>query len=68
MSAPDMIEAVVQEKRRKARKKTRLRCPVRLLSILGPIPEPHGAVNPQKPGTASGLSWPLFGHPSSMHP
>ena len=27
MSAPDMIEAVVQEKRRNARKKTRLRCP-----------------------------------------
>jgi hypothetical protein len=68
MSAPDMMDAVVQEKRRNARKKTRLRCPVRLLSMFGPSPELHGAVSPQKPGTASGLAWPLLGQPSSKQP
>ena len=68
MIAPDMIDAVVQEKRRNARKKTRLRWPVRLLSMFGPIPELQGAVSPQKPGTASGLAWPLFGQPSSKQP
>ena len=64
MSAPDMIEAVVQEKRRKARKKTRLTWSWR----FGPMPSLQGAVRPQKPGKASGESWPFFGHPSSMQP
>ena len=45
MSEPDMIEPVVHEKSRKARKKTRLMWSWR----FGPIPELHGAVSPQKP-------------------
>jgi hypothetical protein len=64
MSEPDMIEPVVHEKRRNARKKTRLMWSWR----FGPIPELHGAVSPQKPGRASGLSWPLFGQPSWKQP
>ena len=68
MIAPDMIDAVVHEKRRNARKKTRLKCPVRLLSIFGPSPELQGAVSPQNPGTASGLACPFFGQPSSKQP
>ena len=35
---------------------------------VGPMPELHGAVSPQKPGNASGLAWPLFGQPSSKQP
>ncbi len=46
-----MIEPVVQEKRRNARKKTPLMWSVR----FGPLAVLHGAVRPQKPGNASGL-------------
>ena len=59
-----MIEPVVHEKRRKARKKTPLMWSCR----FGPLAALHGAVSPQKPGNASGLAWPLFGQPSSMQP
>ncbi len=52
MRAPDMIDAVVQEKRRNARKKTALTWSWR----LGPIAADHGAVASQKPGSTSGLS------------
>ena len=54
-----MIEAVVQEKRRKARKKTRLRWPVRLDSRFPPMPALHGAVRPQKPGNSAGTGMAL---------
>jgi hypothetical protein len=64
MSAPDMIDAVVQENSRKARKKTRLTWSWR----FGPMPSLQGAVRPQKPGNASGELWPSLGHPSSMQP
>ena len=40
ISAPDMIEPVVHEKRRKARKKT----PFRWFCRFGPISSAHGAV------------------------
>ena len=64
ISAPDMIDAVVQEKRRNARKNTMLTWSWR----FGPMPELHGAVSPQKPSNTSGLAWPLFGQPSSKQP
>ena len=50
--APDMIDAVVQEKRRKARKKTPLTWSWR----FGPIAADQGAVAPQNPSNASGLA------------
>ena len=59
-----MIEPVVQEKSRNARKKTALTWSWR----FGPIASLHGAVAPQKPGRASGLLCPSFGQPSSKQP
>ena len=50
MSAPDMIDAVVHEKRRNARKKTAFRCCWR----FGPISSAQGAVWPQNPGNSAG--------------
>ncbi len=64
ISAPDMIDAVVHEKRRKARKKTALTWSPR----FGPIWAAHGAVIRQKPTKASGLSCPAFGQPSWKQP
>ena len=69
MSAPDMIDAVVHEKRRKARKKTALTWSCR----FGPIWAAQGAVFWQKPARTSspstvGLPCPSFGQPSSKQP
>ena len=67
--APDMIDAVVHEKRRNARKNTPLMWSLR----FGPIWAAHGAVfwqNPRRTSSPStvGLSCPSFGQPSSKQP
>ena len=51
MSAPDMIEAVVHEKRRKARKKTRVQV---VLRGSGPSRPPTAPSARRSPGTAPG--------------
>jgi hypothetical protein len=68
MTAPDMIEPVVQEKSKKARKKTRLRWPVRSDARFGPMPSLHGAVRPQKPGNSEGPACPSAGPPCWKQP
>ncbi len=59
-----MIEPVVHEKSRKARKKTALMWSWR----FGPICSAHGAVAPQKPGNSDGPAWPCAGPPGSKQP
>jgi hypothetical protein len=65
ITAPDMIDPVVHEKRRKARKKTALMWSCR----FGPMASAQGAVAPQKPGNSgSGPAWPWAGPPCWKQP